>query len=352
MLKLQQFSTFFTSLNDMPITQVEFRRQTRSRSEGRRWLRLLVRGLLIVALMLGWILAGGEFAGALLYRDPSPIAATLNVLVVLPVAAAFILHFYLMIQTLSLSSDSIARERHMNNWDMLVLTGIDSRKIVRGKWWATVRSMWRRYALLGLLRAAVVIWIGASTGRGFMYNYYLYTNRLEVLIPPAFNFIPAALGVFALTMMNLPFTAACGVSAMSENIRSSALTLARAIGIRLLTILAFAIIGLFSGGLAFGIFSIFLGASINTIAYAALGALIDNGAGMGISLVTYTIRNPAYSFEPTFNSSGFWLPSLLLACCIYGFLTWYRLGVAEKQAIKLNAAPPLPSNSRKPAKMT
>ncbi|MEO8611394.1 MAG: hypothetical protein ABI690_26085 [Chloroflexota bacterium] len=92
------------ALHENPVTLAELSYQNRSKPRQRRWIEWLIRGDLILSLVLSLILAGGEFIGGLLYRDPSPIFGTLGILTQIPVASAFILHFALMIQTLSLSA--------------------------------------------------------------------------------------------------------------------------------------------------------------------------------------------------------------------------------------------------------
>jgi hypothetical protein len=56
------------------------------------------------------------------------------------------------LRTLMLASHSIAREMEVGNWDSLVLTGINSRLIVMGKWWAILRCVWKDYLFLALLK--------------------------------------------------------------------------------------------------------------------------------------------------------------------------------------------------------
>ncbi len=314
-----------------PIARAELTYQTRSRPQVRRWKRVTTRLILILALTLACILAGGEFAGALLYRDPDPISRAFGVLNILPVATAFILHFVLMIQTLSLSANSVAREKQANNWDMLVLTGVDSRQIIRGKWWATVRRMWPMYAFLGILRAAVIMWIGASVSRVFVYSYPVAPN---IHIPTPLHFLVSAASVFILTMLNLPFTAACGVSAFNKR---SSIGLARAIATRLFIISGISLITVFTGWLLFR-------ASYNTfqdIGARVLLAVFDNGVNFGSELVTYRYdsRNTYYV-----NIS---LAALLLTLATYILLTLLLLRLAQWQATCQNALPPLSSTGAK-----
>jgi hypothetical protein len=262
----------------------------------------------------------------------------------LPVTAAFILHFALMIQTLSLSANSIAREKQANNWDMLVLTGVDARKIIRGKWSATVRRMWRSYFVLSILRAAVIIWFGTSTSRVFALTYNFapgYAYALPNLdIPTPLNFFTAMASVFAFTMVNLLFTAACGVSAFNKR-GSLGLALALSTRILLLVGLSGAIV-LFSAFLSTYTMAIapydytFLSiwAGIVDFLRAIASTLIENGLSVSAMWVTYhNVYSPTLSFNLLLASG--------VAFAFYLLLTVLLLRFAQWQAVRQNALPPL-----------
>jgi hypothetical protein len=329
-----------------PITRAELNYQARSVPQGRRWQRFVGRLTLILSFVLAFILAGGEFAGALLYRDPEPINRFIGVGAMLPFGFVLFLHFALMFRTLSLSANSIAREKQANNWDILVMTGINARQIIRGKWWATVRGMWRAYLLLAVLRAAVIIWYGAYMSRtstyGLVYFYQNYSpTPITIQAPTLLHFLGAALAVFAFTMVNLPFTAACGISAISARARNSALVLARAISTRLLLIL----------GVSIGMLAIFyfmwarlfqsnyeLWAIINQISVFAQGvgiSLLDNGVTIPQELVIYR-TDQYFDYQ---RESLVWI--ILISLVIYGLFTWMLLRLAEWLAVRQNALPPL-----------
>jgi hypothetical protein len=57
-----------------------------------------------------------------------------------------------MIAVLAIATYSLLRENAPDSWDMLALTGIDSRQFVLGKWWAVLRSMWPFLVLAALLK--------------------------------------------------------------------------------------------------------------------------------------------------------------------------------------------------------
>jgi hypothetical protein len=326
-----------------PITRAELNYQARSVPQGRRWQRFVGRLTLTLAFVLAGILAGGEIVGALLFRDPEPINQFVGVGALLPFGVVLALHFGVMLRTLILSSNSIAREKQANNWDILVLTGINARQIIRGKWWATMRRMWRAYLLLAALRVVMIIWYATYVSRNNFYSlmyYYLhygYTPASPVAVPTFAHFLAATVMVFIFTMINLPFTAACGLSAISARARNSALVLARAISTRLLLVL-----GLSVGTLAIMSFmwsnlatrggvhpwSIDTTLFIQTVTVT----LLDNGLTNASQLTQYR-TNPS-SFD---RRTEFVLPNMLVSIAIYVLLTWLLLRLAEWLAVRQNA---------------
>lgn len=330
------FTDSLVKPND-PIFRAELAHQGRTLPRRRRWVRQMLRFILYLSFVLAYLFLGVEIAAVLFNYDPEPLLRSLNVARVLPVTVAVILHFSLMLQALAKSADSIARERQGNNWDMLVMTGIDARSIILGKWWAIVRSMWPGYVTLVLLRIPVIIWLTAETSRrSYAYNY-LFQTPPQRFPPEAYMFILAALYIFMMTAVNLLFTAACGVSAISARSRSSAWLLGRAIATRLLVLLAPVLVGLWAFG-AFGLWR------LDWVSYPlswALGTMLENGVNMAGMLVSWR-----YGGTPDMNH--FWLSSVMINLTIYFLLTWLLLRIAQWQAVRQNALPPLPSESSKP----
>lgn len=315
-----------------PIMQAELAYQRRHTGQQHPWARLLTRAVLLLAVMLSLILYGGELFGALLSRDPSPIGERFGFSVTLLIVFTLTLHFVLMFRTLALSANSIAREKQNNTWDMLILTGIDGQRIVLGKWWATVRRMWRWYVLLGVLRAGVLVWVSGSTSRTFNMFYtssasypYTWSN----LIPPSpENILLAGVIGFTMTMANLAFTAACGLSSSGDS-RSGAVAVARAIMARLVTLVIAALL------LAW--LSALLATSLTSLAefpYQVGITLLDNGTSLVSDLAA-------------FHSSDYWIdfttfPFLMaiLSLGAYALLTWAMLQTAQRRAVRQRALAP------------
>ncbi len=334
----------FAQLNQQPIVQAELNHQDRAvPRRKRRWLRWVGRiititvygtafGLLAAEIVYLAVLSSG--VRGLDYAAMLP--DWFRVLIVLSVFAAALMHFRRMFQTLALSANSIARERNSNNWDMLVLTGIDAGKIVRGKWWATVRHMWRPYVRLGILRAVWIVSIGADTNRSY-YSYATYgsfrdTNGNGVIVPMLLQFIIAGALVFLLTMVNLCFTAACGVSAFN---RRSGIALARAIGTRLFLVVGLALLGLL-------LLRLWLDSNYSSMVIVlSLLTVFDNGVTIGSQTATYNFYD-YYSYGGNINPVlGVYLPALFIALMIYTLLTVLLLRLAQWQAVRNSALPPV-----------
>jgi hypothetical protein len=350
------------------ITRAELAYQHRSSRQG-RWRRWVGRIIMAFGITMSMILFWGEFAGAALGRDAGPIGDKLRIGAVGLLVLALVYHFVLMIQTLSFAANSIARERQNNTWDMLVLTGVDARQIVRGKWWATVQRQWHSYALLGLLRTGAVVWFSASNSRYLLYlmnssynsnygsysgyNYYGYSYISNITPPLPLGIIFVGAVIFTLTMVNLGFTAACGVLA-SAQIRRSALALGRSIALRLLTILSIflLVLGLpaLLGSLTHGAVTLWFSVPwMGDLVGRSLLTLLDNGTSVAGEFASF--HYTYYNFS-TPDSTGFAVLSIFVSVGVYLLLTRFLLGQAQRRTVREQALPPLeklPQQIRKTA---
>jgi hypothetical protein len=336
----KQYSLF----SDNPITRAElnYQGQPIPRRRWRRWLGWIGRAFTIFAYVLAFFVLVSEVVMALSSLNVSRglegeflFVESIGVLNLIPLSVVVMMHFSLMIQTLSRSANSVARERQANNWDMLVLTGIDAGQIVWGKWWATVQHLWRSYLRLGLFRTTIIIGYGLYVTRPYyFYNSSQNYNRPDVIAPTLPHFIVAVFFICTLTFANLFFTAACGVSAFNKR---SSIAMARAIGTRLLILIGIGMITAFMGWLLFrGSYDFNI---IQQIGLRALATLFDNGVIMGGEAVTYQYSFSGNSYFPEFNT--LWLPGAFVALAVYALLTFLLLRFARWQAIRLNALPPL-----------
>jgi len=340
-----------------PIARAERNHQDRSTPhQRRRWIRWLDRSVMIAVYALAVILVANEILGLFLVTSGSggenlayTISRRIGVLTLLPLIVALTLHFRRMFQTLGLSANSIGREQQANNWDMLVLTGVDARSIVRGKWWATVQHSWRPYVMLGILRGLLVVWLGATTSRNdAYYNYSVASSYRLMVLPTLLQFVLAGTAIFVLTLANLLFTAACGVTAFNKR---SGVALARVVATRLVIIIGICLTGVllfrwwdlranFDEDIVFG------------IAILSLVTLFDNGVIGSAELAEYR-----FSYDAAFYSTGTvqdfavpFLTAVIVVLLVYALLTWLLLRLAQWQAVRHNALRPLPSNRQNPAK--
>lgn len=324
--------------------------------KSRRWWRILLQALEWVMLTVGMILFGGEFIGALLQRDPAPITYHMSAIAVAFIGYVLVRHFGLLLQTLSLSANSIAREKQAMNWDMLVLTGIDGRQIVYGKWLAVVQRQFPAYVRLGLLRAmALVFWNAYLSRVSFTSFYTYYSSSLVSVIPPLPLQILLAAGlIFLLTLANLFFTAACGVMASAQFKRPVGALVSAVISRPLVLIGFIFVFSLLSRVLnvAFTPFPNSTTFWISSALVLALITLLDNGGNLVWSLVA-----TQYLLQSGYSINGFYGNSLdqnvlvtaitLLVIGFYLLLTGLLLRVARRRTLSAGALPPLSQKSKR-----
>ncbi len=348
----------YNLLSDNPITRAELSYQRQQLPRRRRWRRWFDRLISIAVYGLIAILVANEIVILFLFASGNSgetfahnLSERFSVLMLLPLLVALVMHFRRMFQTLGLSADSIVREYGSNNWDMLVLTGVDARKIVYGKWWATVRRMWRPYVMLGILRALLVVWYGAASSHS--YFFYGAGGNLPLVLPTLLQLIAGGFAVFILTLANLLFTAACGMTAFNKR---SGVAVARVIATRLAIIIGICIVGaLIYRWWAFYAYYNYSGYNlvVPMIGLLSLVTLFDNGVTMGSQFATYRFDQISTMYGSEVDSLfAVFLPVLLAALVIYGLLTFLLLRFAQWQAVRQNALPPLPTARKNTAKMT
>ncbi len=322
------------------IAQAEGRYQQHTQPRRRRWQRHGGRWLLRLTFTLAIILFGAEFIGALLRWDTGFISEALALGNLLPVTVTTIWHFGLMLQTLILSANSIAREKQAGSWELLILTGVDARRIILGKWWATVQRQWHNYLLLGILRGALIAWVGAYFSREFMKDMMAYAGSgiSGFVLPAPVNFpLVLALAVL-LTLANLFFTAACGVLASAAS-HNPAVALVRAFFIR-------AIILALPTAIAAAVFAAFVNyySQPRSFFTAAVITLLDNGTTTLISAARYRS-----DLIDNLLSTDQIIIIIVVSLVFYGLFTWLVLRSAVKNATRQGALPP-PRSTHFPSK--
>jgi len=303
------------------ITRAERTYQQRSAKPPRTWRRWVNFGVKWLAITLSLILFGGLLLASITVRDPLPIAEKLNPLPNILSIVMGLYHVYLLFQTISRTANSISREKEAQTWDMLVLTGIDARQIVRGKWWATIQQQFPQYLLLSVLR------IGTTAGTaismtGIFYRYSSYYNS-TVIMPHPVTIILVALVAFMFTMANLAFSAACGVMASAASKRS-VVAIARGFGNQVLLSLVtvIGILYVFTRSFTYSYYSSFISTIYNAILGGAV-SIIDNGFTLTTSNVYvgyFFDYNQQGSGSPILPLNLEWLAGAVVALLLYALL--------------------------------
>lgn len=325
-----------------------FRQNTIARAEGlylrknaeRRsgWSRWGWRLLLLTyypAVTVAMIVFWGEFAGALTRRDATPIINTLGVLIILTIILALIFHLLALILVMVAAANSTVREKTGNTWDLLLMTGIDARGYILGKWWAVLRNSFRLGLLLIPLRAGVIAFVGASISREFAQFSYYYSAQYRLLPPEPLSFIAAGLLLVPVTFLAFAQTAACGVLA-SVRVRRVGLAVAAGIGTAL---------GLMVVATVLGIVVIWLQQQVSSftgnyfdlyfIPMSWSMAIWDNGSIALTDPLQYRTVFAGGPASPIFTPITSLLSTLIVAALLiawYGLATWLVLRAAIRQA--------------------
>jgi len=321
------------------IGRVEQAYQERMLGRRRGWWEWLQRRTVDAALIVSIFFALLSMASILFNTAIAAFIDSVPLLVIFPSIIAILMHFGLLTRTTILSSNSISRERQQQSWELLILTGVDAKDIVLGKWVATIRSLWPAFLRLGILRACMIVFLGSYLNGPTGYsNLSYYSGDYRLYIPTVLHFGTAMLFVFLVTAANLLFTAACGVAASARHQRAG-VSLARGFGIR------FAIIGLMVGGtLVIGFFlsRIFFDLSLPdfigqllTAIFAAFASILDNGAVLGASFVVTRVQ---YGESPV-NSQVYLVVAMIGLLLIYVGLTRILLGGTIRHLIRQGVLP-------------
>lgn len=221
------------------ITQAELRHQwyilEKSRS-GTAWIILAVLMLLPAVLITFYALILVIFNLPLIWNPINPNFgdSLISIGVVALIVMNISLYLIVILITLGLSSNSITRERKGLTWDVLLLTNVDSRQIVLGKWWASLVALWGDHAMIGFLR------VGAVCGVVVSLTPYMGIQLAPAplgLSPVLWHSAVLSLIFIAYTVIDAMFTAALGVggsvSTQNASIVSGVIFSARFIAILL-----------------------------------------------------------------------------------------------------------------------
>lgn len=318
------------------ISRAELTHQQRSARKLHPWRRWLSGIVIYTAVTIALIEFFGLLAASITQRDPKLLVQSLNPLPTLLILLTLCYHLYLMINTMSLAAYSITREKEAQTWEMLILTGIDARKIVRGKWWAIVQHQLPRYTLLSVLRVGMIAAVGiavSSVFSSYPYRYYNYDIQTRLAHPVTIIFI--GLIGFAFSFANLGMGAACGVMSSAFSSRST-LAIVRGFANQFVISVATA-----SGGLLFinqlYDFRITRGGVDGYVATTTIPlSFVDNGILGSMSFVgpfsaSYYEQLPPPVLKPIAFE---WIASALISIAIYALIIRFILLRAEQNAVR------------------
>nr|PZN52642.1 MAG: hypothetical protein DIU68_14155 [Chloroflexota bacterium] len=332
-----------------PITGAELAFQTRAGRARRKWLVWLGKLVYLAALGVCLIAYLGEFIGSLTWRDTTRIHETVESVMPFALIVTAVMYLLLVLEALARGANTIVREKETNNWEMLVLTGVDARRIVRGKWWAALRVSWPAWLRLLPLRAGLSVFIGAELSR--VTSAYMATFAPgQTVIPPhpvSILLVPVLLLVFSFAALAL--ASALGVLASSAAKRP-VVALSAALALHIGLIVAVVLSTQFLQYLLYAGNAFITPARI--VASGVLSTLqvswVDNATLFAATLTTYHLvphemvaelsRDIFVALnEPRRLQLLSYAISLPLLLGMYAGLTWIALRLAERFAIRAGA---------------
>jgi len=257
------------------------------------------------------------------FTQLDPVLDWLQTPVMLLVVLGILLHIQTIAQTLNMSVSTKIRRTHTGAWESLLMTGIDARRLVYGRWWAVVRLTWRRFLMLGVIRAGAVLGLGmVLMNNGTRSFVYLDAGPSSA---PGLDAALAALFVFALTLVNGAFTAAAGVlgALLADDTAPRMVTATASRAGALLLPLFLPLIPI--SGFLLVSDALNDSASVTVFILQIIGmvqaTLVDNGVLLGGMFA-----------NPLDQGSGVFVPAGLIALAVYAGLVWGVLWVAQVSA--------------------
>jgi hypothetical protein len=314
-------ATLPRTLSDNPIARAELTHQQRTvlDHKWRRWPVIFGVALVVALLSTASLLVAPQLADLLnisVEDVDEALRGWFSTVTVLMAALLTSHHLSFSSAALQVASTAIAREKQARTWEDLLLTGVDARRIVYGKWWATTRTLWQAYRPLLLLRFAVGVWMGVSSGIARISPFY-YT-------PPLPNTLLIALATAVFPLCYSAFTVSVGLLA-------SLLVRNETTAYRLASALQFAAV-VVSLSLILVSFSLPITNYESGIA-SLIPALFVTPLDGGMLGLIGIIANDLLA-------SLFYLVGLVLCLALYAALTWLVLRAAQSIAVRQRALPP------------
>lgn len=254
-----------------------------------------------------------------------------------------VLNLILLQRALGRATTLTRRERVSRaNWETFVLTGVEDRVLIMGKWTAVLRSLWQEFFLMGSIRALMfpVAFILRLLHVDYPYlppNTYSLANYMPEL--PKLLIVMAS--VFVLTLAQLPMMAAIGVLAASRR-SAQATGFGQAVAIWLLMSQGMAVI--IAVAFIFYNQSVFSTSGIAAQAFhgwlVVKPAIVDVTVLVGAAVVDTSVLSPLAIISSTFAPEApYWwsaLPAGLIVG-VYGLWTasalWFSIRLSRWQGL-------------------
>ncbi|MBL8118395.1 MAG: hypothetical protein J0L63_06925 [Anaerolineae bacterium] len=322
---------------DNAIMRAERVYQSRSDRWRWRWIQRAGQVFLMIGVVLSIISVGMMIISSLWLKPIIPYDDRLNVVIYILTLFTVVWHFSLLLRTMSLSAHSIVREKEAHTWELMILTGVDARQIVRGKWWATIQQQWKRYLILAILRIGIIVWLAGLQGGWFSGTSSIYYTRTQIELAHPVSIVWGVAFIFIVTFANLGYTAACGVVASVSSRRSSS-AIARGL-IQRTVIALLPIIVLYLVYTQIRWWSQPLSSILGILAASAI-TLVDNGISVGSLLVGMSYNYMESGGTPVLRDiSVDGILASAVAVVGYALITWFALWRAERRAIHEMASP-------------
>lgn len=206
-------------LDANPVAHIELQHQwnvmEKSRS-GRVWillaLVLLLPALLASLIFFGAGLLGHRLSAPLTFNQINSLAQSLDTIGQLTLLTMNVAQYLVvMLVAYGLSNNSINREKRGKTWENLLLTDISARKIVIGKWWASLRALYGDHIVVGLLRLGMLAYLLDTFGRFFLQPVFNGVMP-EGYILPAGQLLILALFVLLFTAIDTGMNTGMGLT--------------------------------------------------------------------------------------------------------------------------------------------
>lgn len=203
---------------ESPVGRVERRHQRRALTRKHTgWRTAIVPGIVLGAAVLAvlrpviidhpeWFYL--NMSDVLLIWDAFISGATLVITFLIPAQ-----YFLALSHAFTGGSSAIARERMNGTWELLILTGLDTRHLVMGKWAGTVRALWLEWRVMLIPRFIGVCWLtiatiaqfpGARLNDGILVLIVLVVIAVSFVLPLFGAALASAMSVFASLLAKTP----------------------------------------------------------------------------------------------------------------------------------------------------